>query len=174
MAENESQRVYIPGAQYDQLFEATYDHPGGTNCQKCSQDQIVDRFPRYDNSPKVFYGTIGSGNAVIKDAKTRERLRRDLDVVCVEMEAAGLMDELQCLVIRGICDYADSHKNKIWQPYAAATAAAYMKELLLALPVKQTKTIPKAAKQTEGITKAVKQKERITKAEKALHSGELP
>ena len=48
----------------------------------------------------------------------------------VEMEAAGLMDSFPCLVIRGICDYADSHKNKKWQPYAAATAAAYMKELL--------------------------------------------
>jgi nucleoside phosphorylase len=46
------------------------------------------------------------------------------------MEAAGLMDDFPCLVIRGICDYADSHKNKRWQPYAAATAAAYAKELL--------------------------------------------
>ncbi|KAF9639966.1 pfs domain-containing protein [Lasiodiplodia theobromae] len=144
----------FPGAEYDQLFEPTYDHPDGPTCQKCSQDQIIDRFPRYDNNPKVFYGTIGSGNAVIKDAKTREKLREDLGVVCVEMEAAGLMDEFQCLVIRGICDYADSHKNKIWQPYAAATAAAYMKELLLALPVKQTEGIPNA--------------------EKALHSRELP
>ena len=46
------------------------------------------------------------------------------------MEAAGLMDSFPCLVIRGICDYADSHKNKRWQPYAAATAAAFAKELL--------------------------------------------
>ena len=44
------------------------------------------------------------------------------------------MDSFPCLVIRGICDYADSHKNKIWQPYAAATAAAYAKELLLVIP----------------------------------------
>jgi len=55
-------------------------------------------------------------------------------VLCVEMEAAGLMDEFSCLVIRGICDYADSHKNKRWQPYAAATAAVYMKELLDVIP----------------------------------------
>ncbi|GAB7349483.1 hypothetical protein MBLNU459_g0195t1 [Dothideomycetes sp. NU459] len=46
------------------------------------------------------------------------------------MEAAGLMDNFPCVVVRGICDYADSHKNKRWQPYAAATAAAYAKELL--------------------------------------------
>lgn len=44
------------------------------------------------------------------------------------------MDSFPCLVIRGICDYADSHKNKMWQPYAAATAAAYAKELLLVIP----------------------------------------
>ena len=44
------------------------------------------------------------------------------------------MDLFPCLVIRGISDYADSHKNKIWQPYAAATAAAYAKELLLVIP----------------------------------------
>jgi nucleoside phosphorylase len=44
------------------------------------------------------------------------------------------MDSFPCLVIRGICDYADSHKNKAWQPYVAATAAAYAKELLLVIP----------------------------------------
>ncbi|KAM7186285.1 hypothetical protein V8F33_011881 [Rhypophila sp. PSN 637] len=37
---------------------------------------------------------------------------------------------LKCLVIRGICDYADSHKNEEWQGYAAMAAAVYAKELL--------------------------------------------
>jgi hypothetical protein len=50
------------------------------------------------------------------------------------MEAAGLMDDFPCLVVRGICDYADSHKNKLWQGYAAAMAAAYAKELLSVIP----------------------------------------
>ncbi|KAF5528920.1 ankyrin 3, partial [Fusarium mexicanum] len=60
------------------------------------------------------------------------------------MEAAGLMDILPCLPIRGICDYSDSHKNKEWHRYAAATAAAYAKELLGELPVAevQTKVVP--------------------------------
>jgi nucleoside phosphorylase len=43
------------------------------------------------------------------------------------MEAAGFMDQLQPLVIRGICDYCVSHKNKKWQEYAALSAAAYAK-----------------------------------------------
>ena len=38
------------------------------------------------------------------------------------------------VVVRGICDYADSHKNKRWQPYAAGVAAAYAKEVLSAIP----------------------------------------
>ena len=61
--------------------------------------------------------------------------------MCFEMEAAGLMNDFGCLVIRGICDYADSHKNKKWQPYAAATAAACAKEILSVIPaIKVTKT----------------------------------
>ena len=75
-------------------------------------------------------GLIASGNQLMRDGKTRERLRGELQILCFETEAAGLMDDFPCLVIRGICDYADSHESKRWQPYAAATAAAYAKELL--------------------------------------------
>ncbi len=75
-----------------------------------------------------------SANTVVKDAGLREELRRALKIKCVEMEAAGLMDSFPCQVIRGMCDYADSHKNKGWQNYAAATAAAYAKGLLAMIP----------------------------------------
>jgi nucleoside phosphorylase len=81
---------------------------------------------------RVHYGLIASGNQVIKDAKFRDRLNESLggNVLCVEMEAVGLMNDFPCIVIRGICDYADSRKNKDWQEHAAAVAAAYAKELL--------------------------------------------
>jgi nucleoside phosphorylase len=69
------------------------------------------------------------------------------------MEAAGLMDEFSCLVIRGICDYADSHKNKRWQPYAAATAAAYMKELLNVIPAQEIVNTSKAAEALQKTSK---------------------
>jgi nucleoside phosphorylase len=120
----------------DQLFQAEYPHPGGPNCRSCDQSRIVERDDRRNQNPKFHYGIIGSANTVVKDAGLREELRRVFRIVCVEMEAAGLMDSFPCLVIRGICDYADSHKNKKWQPYAAATAAAYMKELLSVIPPK--------------------------------------
>lgn len=81
---------------------------------------------------RVHYGLIASGNQVIKDATFRDRLDEEFGgyVLCVEMEAAGLMNNFPCIVIRGICDYADSHKNKDWQEHAAAVAAAFAKELL--------------------------------------------
>ena len=60
----------------------------------------------------------------------------------MEMEAAGLMDNFPCLVIRGICDYADSHKNDDWQGYAAVAAAAFAKELLLVMPVISINSTP--------------------------------
>ena len=52
------------------------------------------------------------------------------------------LDSFPCLIIRGICDYADSHKKKIWQPYAAAVAAAYAKELLLVIPGQGITNLP--------------------------------
>jgi len=93
----------------------------------------------------VHYGNIASGNQVIKHGATRDRLRRELEVLYFEIEATGLMPDFPCLVIHGICDYADSHKNKIWQRYAAATAAAFAKGLLSVMSsdaIIQEKPIP--------------------------------
>lgn len=119
------------GAEHDQLFEATYDHERGDTCDECDQDRVIKRLPaRTDPAPRIHYGNIASGNEVMKHGVTRDRIASEEGVICFEMEAAGLMDSFPCLVIRGICDYADSHKNKRWQPYAAATAAAFAKELL--------------------------------------------
>ncbi|KAB8223289.1 purine and uridine phosphorylase [Aspergillus novoparasiticus] len=88
--------------------------------------------PWHAHDIRVHYGLIASGNQVIKDATLRDKLDREFGshVLCVEMEAAGLMNNFPCIVIRGICDYADSHKNKEWQEHAATVAAAFTKELL--------------------------------------------
>jgi nucleoside phosphorylase len=71
----------------------------------------------------------------MKNALLRDSLAAEKDVLCFEMEAAGLMNHFPCLVIRGICDYSDSHKNKEWQGYAAMMAAAYAKDLLYQIPL---------------------------------------
>jgi nucleoside phosphorylase len=116
----------------DVLFEAAYEHEGGPTCGTCRSDRHEAREPR-DSEEEVatHYGTIASGNHVIKDAAVRDKLSAELGgVLCFEMEAAGLMNGFPCLVVRGVCDYADSHKNKRWQAYAAGAAAAYAKEVL--------------------------------------------
>ncbi|KAF2631053.1 hypothetical protein BU25DRAFT_301776, partial [Macroventuria anomochaeta] len=120
----------------DILFEATYHHSDGATCERCNKDSVVHRTARRaDEEVAIHYGTIASGNQVIKDGPTRDRLSEELGgVLCFEMEAAGLMNDFPCLVVRGICDYADSHKNKAWQPYAAATAAACAKAILSLIP----------------------------------------
>ncbi|KAL0780155.1 hypothetical protein CaCOL14_004639 [Colletotrichum acutatum] len=94
----------------------------------------MTRRTRSDTDPVIHYGAIASGNQVMKNSAERDIAARSLDVVCFEMEAAGIMDVVPCLPIRGICDYADSHKNKIWQRYAAAAAAACAREILSVLP----------------------------------------
>src|SRR5271163_3769052 len=120
-----------PDIQHDLLYDANYDHiMEYATCSQCDIGRLINREPRHLEDPFIHYGLIASGDQVMRHGATRERLRKELDVLCFEMEAAGLMDDFPCLVVRGICDYADSHKNKQWQGYAAATAAAYAKELL--------------------------------------------
>jgi nucleoside phosphorylase len=117
------------------------DKEEGYNCINCDQSKIVHRKPR---DICVHYGLIASGNQVIKDAIFRDEINKRLGgkVLCFEMEAAGLMNDFPCIVIRGICDYADSHKNKDWQEHAAAVAAAFAKELLSVVPAQEVQQMP--------------------------------
>jgi hypothetical protein len=80
---------------------------------------------------------------------TRDAMRKKHQILCFEMEAAGLMNDFPCLVIRGICDYSDTHKHKLWQRYAAATAAAYAKELLGVIPPTEVTKMKAAAEISE-------------------------
>ncbi|KAH7325656.1 hypothetical protein B0I35DRAFT_493569 [Stachybotrys elegans] len=122
-------------SQPDRLFQSTYEHlPNATSCDECDSTRLQLRGQRPSDQPKIHYGVIASANRVMKNGKTRDDIARRHSALCFEMEAAGMMDNLHCLPIRGICDYSDSHKNKEWQDYAAATAAAYARELLEVLP----------------------------------------
>ncbi|KAJ0146221.1 D-xylose 1-dehydrogenase [Fusarium oxysporum f. sp. albedinis] len=135
------------GAENDRLFDSNHDHVGGSNCDKCDSTWEVKRDQRESPDPEIHYGIIASGNKLIKDAAIRDTLLEDTghQCLCVEMEAAGLMDRFPCLVIRGICDYADSHKNDRWQRYAAATAATFAVELLEYVPATQLEATQKIA-----------------------------
>jgi nucleoside phosphorylase len=66
----------------------------------------------------------------MKSGEHRDRLVQSESVIGFEMEGAGVWDNISCIIIKGVCDYADSHKNKAWQSYAAATGAAAAKAFL--------------------------------------------
>lgn len=126
---------WMPPTAVDELFDSAYEHvEGEESCTNCDRTKLVPRGLRSGPMPVIHYGLIASDNQVMKHGRTRDRLQKELGVLCFEMEAAGLMNDMQCLVIRGICDYADSHKNKTWQSFAAASAAGYAKELLGFVP----------------------------------------
>ncbi|RBQ78710.1 hypothetical protein FVER14953_21428 [Fusarium verticillioides] len=125
-----------PDPSRDRLYEADFVHGGGedTGCnQSCGDNKLVHRDERDEdeNNPAIHCGLIASGNSLMKDALLRDKLAAKHGILCFEMEAAGLMNHFSCVVIRGICDYSDSHKNDEWQEYAAMAAAAYAKDLLL-------------------------------------------
>ncbi|TVY67342.1 Vegetative incompatibility protein HET-E-1 [Fusarium oxysporum f. sp. cubense] len=130
-----------PESSIDRLYHSSKVHlpDDQSSCAKaCGDDPstLVVRPDRteYEDNPAIHYGLIASSNRLMKDALTRDALATKKGVLCFEMEAAGLMNHFPCLVIRGICDYSDSHKNKEWQGFAAMMAAAYAKDLLCQIP----------------------------------------
>lgn len=148
-----------PGVEHDQLYASTYRHKHqglaccdactacidreddpcdaalGLSCALlgCDERRLVvrDRSRRpAANQPGLHFGHVASGDTVMKSAHYRDDIARRENVVGFEMEGAGVWDMFPTVVIKGVCDYADSHKMKDWQKYAAAVAAATMKALL--------------------------------------------
>ncbi|KAK1147350.1 hypothetical protein N8T08_001427 [Aspergillus melleus] len=122
-----------PQSDADKLFKSYVVHD--KSCAAlCSNDpslleQRPERAHKNDN-PAIHYGLIGSGNQIIKDAAYRDVFSASRNVLCSEKNAAGLMNHFPCIVICGVCNYADTHSNKQWEGYAAMVAAAYAKSLL--------------------------------------------
>ncbi|KPM42141.1 hypothetical protein AK830_g4416 [Neonectria ditissima] len=127
-------KAEYPGAQHDRLFAATYSHFGdGSRCKqgRCHGELVSrHRLTTGLTQPKVHFGLMASGDTVMKSGAERDSIARQEGVLGFEMEGAGVWDAFPCVVIKGACDYADSHKTKTWQQYAAATAAACTKAFL--------------------------------------------
>ncbi|PYI00249.1 purine and uridine phosphorylase [Aspergillus sclerotiicarbonarius CBS 121057] len=138
-------RYGFPGRAQDFLYAAEYHHEApGLSCleagcdprKRCADDPgaLEDEDDEEESPITVHPGIIGSGPKLIKDGVVRDRLARRHGIVCFETEAAGALHGFPCLVIRGISDYCDPHKNNVWHGYAAAVAAAYARELLCNVP----------------------------------------
>lgn len=159
----------------DDNDEEQENEDGAPNCQYCDRAKVVKRNPP-NKKITIHYGLIASGNQVIKDADLRDKINKrfEQNVLCFEMEGAGITLSHPCLVIRGICgkfesnalvavsdpnhdiciDYSDSHKNYKWQRYAAVAAAAFAKELLEVVTPNQVNNMDPAA---EMIMKELKE-----------------
>ncbi|CAI7678929.1 unnamed protein product [Penicillium pancosmium] len=154
------QRLQIdyPGASNDMLFASDFMHKHRTNCLECSgtvaticesalaascSDNMCDeahlvtrhrleaiKWGSITPDPNIHIGSIGTGNAVVKSAWHRDHHAQSEGIIAFEMEGVGVWDTFNCLVIKGVCDYADSHKSKVWQDYAATVAVAVAKEVL--------------------------------------------
>ncbi|KXL46243.1 MAG: hypothetical protein FE78DRAFT_372389 [Acidomyces sp. 'richmondensis'] len=146
-------------------MRARYRHPGfGSNGKRDIYrghgGREIEREAR--EIPEIHYGIIASSNSLENSANHRDmtlaRLRKEnIDPICFEMEAAGLMNSFPCLVIRGICDYADERRNDDWQRYAAATAAAFAKKFLECLDVAEVQKTQNLGELLKDITQELHQ-----------------
>ncbi|KAK4044797.1 nucleoside phosphorylase domain-containing protein [Parachaetomium inaequale] len=146
-----------PGAARDQPFRADYRHKHYIAATCLCRDCLNDSHPVCDaaldsscddlgcdknqlilvsgeiavvQAPALYIGAVASGDMVIKSAVHRDKIASKEKVIAFEMEGAGIWDEVPCIVVKGVCDYADSHKHKGWQNFAAATAASAAKAIL--------------------------------------------
>ncbi|RFN50330.1 hypothetical protein FIE12Z_5510 [Fusarium flagelliforme] len=125
-----------PGPTEDRLFEASYRHTEDKkSCEQleCNGDLVSRKrlaTTKLSHTPAVHFGLMASGDSVMKSGEDRDLIAAAEGVIAFEMEGAGVWDTFPCVVIKGACDYADSHKSKVWQRYAAATAAACAKAFL--------------------------------------------
>ncbi|XWW93409.1 hypothetical protein V2A60_001342 [Cordyceps javanica] len=128
-----------PGQENDVLHEL----------DKEGRKHEVFREPRPgSNRARVWYGPLGSGDKLWKNAHKRNEFRDRYNIIGLEMEAAGIINCIPVGVIRGVCDYGDKHKNKQWQPYAAAMAAAYAKAVLSQIAPKVVARVDEPVMQT--------------------------
>ncbi|KAL2203559.1 purine and uridine phosphorylase [Sarocladium strictum] len=78
----------------------------------------------------VHVGTFGTGDTVMKSGTDRDLIASKDSIDAFEMESAGVWDQRPTIVLKSVCDYADSHKNDDWHGYAAGVAALGLKVLL--------------------------------------------
>lgn len=130
-------RQYYKRMMHRKHATGTFRDPGQHRDCYHADDREIVRPPRpRSGRTRVWYGSIGSGDKLVKNAVAARQMRDRYQIIGVEMEAAGIMNQIPVAVIRGVCDYGDEYKNSEWQPYAAAMATAYAKTILERIPSK--------------------------------------
>jgi hypothetical protein len=67
---------------------------------------------------------------MIKSGEHCNQLAETKKVIRFKIEEARICETFLCIIIKGVCGYADSYKNKIWQNYVSVTAASCVKVFL--------------------------------------------
>ena len=83
---------------------------GSEAVMRVARNRLDDTKPQ----PVVHFGVMGSGNKVIKSGLHRDQVAKADGIIAFEMEGAGVWDYFPSILIKGVCDYADSHKRKGW------------------------------------------------------------
>ncbi|KAL4815509.1 hypothetical protein BDW67DRAFT_191537 [Aspergillus spinulosporus] len=87
-----TERFAPPEQHTDRLFHSSYYHTTREDiCQKCDNKELIKRQPRETRTPYIHYGLIASGDQLMKDPETRDRLAQQHGILCFEMEA-GMAD----------------------------------------------------------------------------------
>ncbi|KAF4882364.1 Vegetative incompatibility protein HET-E-1 [Colletotrichum fructicola] len=122
---------------------------------------------------RIVVGRLGSGDTVMKSGLDRDHIAGEQGLVAFEMEGAGIWDHFPCIVAKAACDYADSHKNKKYQNFAAARAAAASKAILEAFPCIDCPPQSKHAKRSDVVssTEAVSNIQSATGRDPALEKS---
>ncbi|UKZ58144.1 hypothetical protein TrVGV298_012010 [Trichoderma virens] len=126
------------------LRDPVCNHSRALTCDEllCDDNMLVRRKRLHDGDvmsnnsqlhivePLIHLGLVASSDQTVRSAILRQKLFNEKGVIAFEMEGAGVWDTFPTIVIKGVCNYADSHKTRGWQKYASATAAACLKALL--------------------------------------------
>ncbi|KAI5920950.1 nucleoside phosphorylase domain-containing protein [Camillea tinctor] len=128
-------RAEYPGVMHDRLLDASYRYAvAKKSCEEagCKEERIARHRLKDEHNcqSRIHFGLVASGDTVMKSAQDRDTVAEEKRVIAFEIESAGIWDVFPCIVIKGVCDYADSHKPKRWQRCAASTAAACTKAFL--------------------------------------------
>ena len=107
-----------------QKIQADYSHP------------LPDQF-----TTNIHYGAMACGPQVVKDSAYIQQLRgREYSLVGLDMESYGVaLAASMCstyshtivpLIVKGVCDFADSSKTDLWHDYSAYASASFVLALL--------------------------------------------
>lgn len=94
-----------------------------------------------DSKTRIHYGSMACGPHVVKDKSYMDALKnREYSLLGLDMESYGVaLAASMCsthshpvvpLIVKGVCDFADSEKGDLWHDYCSYASASFVLRLL--------------------------------------------